>query len=348
MNPQKIASLFSALSLNRKIKVLSCIVSLVVIFCLLTSFVVLKLNFVTILEDGVQIDSFTTVKSEQAELLTAAGLTVSEDDKVVTTLDGQNIRVEISRAFAVSIHTDKEILTVMAVLGDTVADVLAKAEVSYKENDRLSHELTDGVSPAMEITLVRCTTKTVTVTEPIAFSAITHESDAYYKGVTKVTQKGIEGEKTLTYTVVYENGKEVRRTLTNTEVTKKAQDQITLVGTKQRSFSSSFGQKMSAEELEGAKCITVEATAYCNTSDGGQVTALGKPTGFGIVAVDPRVIPLGSKLYITSADGSYVYGYCIAGDTGGAIKGHRVDLFLGSESECRAFGRRPMQVYILG
>ena len=55
---------------------------------------------------------------------------------------------------------------------------------------------------------------------------------------------------------------------------------------------------------------------------------MGLTPGFGIVAVDPTVIPLGTKLYIESPDGgkSWTYGYCIAGDTGGAIKGNRVDL----------------------
>ena len=147
--------------------------------------------------------------------------------------------------------------------------------------------------------------------------------------------------------MVYEDGKEVHRTLIGKETTKEAQKKIILKGTKVKA-PATFGSKMSKAELAGAKCISVVATAYCNTSDGGQVTVTGSKTGFGIVAVDPRVIPLGTKLYITSADGSYVYGYCVAGDTGGAIKGNRVDLFLGSESECREFGRRPMQVYILG
>jgi len=346
MKPEKIASFFSAFKQSRKAKILTAVISLSVVFCLLTSFVVLKLNFVTVSEDGVTLDTFTTLQDAQAELLKTAGVTLGEEDEVTLSREGQNITVDIRRAFDVSVHADKKIITVTLGHSDTVADALTKAEVKYCESDKLNASLEDKLTPGMEITLVRRTTKTVTETEKIDFKSITHESEALYKGVKKVTQKGEAGEKTLTYTVVYEDGKEVSRTLSNTEITKNAKDQITLIGTKQRP-ASSYGQKMSKEELAGAKLINVTATAYCNTSDGGQVTALGRPTGFGIVAVDPRVIPLGSKLYITSADGSYVYGYCIAGDTGGAIKGNRVDLFLGSEAECRKFGRRPMQVYIL-
>ena len=67
----------------------------------------------------------------------------------------------------------------------------------------------------------------------------------------------------------------------------------------------------------------------------------------GVVAVDPRVIPLGTRLYIETADGSYIYGNAVAGDTGGAIKGNKIDLFMNSYSECMQFGRRTVNVYIL-
>ena len=76
---------------------------------------------------------------------------------------------------------------------------------------------------------------------------------------------------------------------------------------------------------------------------------MGLTPGYGIVAVDPRVIPLGTKLYIESTDDgkSWSYGYCLAGDTGGAIKGNRVDLCYNTQYECIQFGRRNATVYII-
>ena len=68
----------------------------------------------------------------------------------------------------------------------------------------------------------------------------------------------------------------------------------------------------------------------------------------GTVAVDPKVIPLGTALYIVTDDGEYIYGYCIAEDTGGAVKGNIVDLFFNTLAECYAFGRRNCTVYVLG
>ncbi len=101
---------------------------------------------------------------------------------------------------------------------------------------------------------------------------------------------------------------------------------------------------------QAKKVITCEATAYtsaadeCGKSDG--ITASGMMFRVGVVAVDRRQIPLGTKLYIESLDGKYVYGYCIAADTGGAIKGNKVDLAMNTKSECFQFGRRQVRVYI--
>ena len=101
------------------------------------------------------------------------------------------------------------------------------------------------------------------------------------------------------------------------------------------------------------KVMTMNATAYDPTLNGtipaSQITAYGLVCQYGVVAVDPNVIPLGTKLYIESSDGgaSWVYGYCIAGDTGGAIKGNKIDLCFSTPEECRRFGRKTATVYIL-
>ncbi|MBQ7876643.1 MAG: DUF348 domain-containing protein [Clostridia bacterium] len=104
-------------------------------------------------------------------------------------------------------------------------------------------------------------------------------------------------------------------------------------------------------DLSTARVITCTATAYtpsadeCGKDDG--ITATGAKCEVGVVAVDPKVIPLGTKLYIETVDGSFVYGYCSAQDTGGAIKGNKVDLAMNTKSECFQFGRRQVKVYIL-
>lgn len=93
----------------------------------------------------------------------------------------------------------------------------------------------------------------------------------------------------------------------------------------------------SSGSLSSSKSISVNATAYCDSG----ITASGMSTRKGVIAVDPRVIPLGSKVYI---DG---YGYAIAADTGGAIVGNRIDLFFPSKTDAQNWGMRPVTVHIL-
>ena len=89
----------------------------------------------------------------------------------------------------------------------------------------------------------------------------------------------------------------------------------------------------------------MEATAYTDDveSQGKWVgqTASGMKPQVGVVAVDPKVIPLGTKLYVEG------YGEAIAGDTGGAIKGNRIDLFMPTRSEASRFGRRVVRVRVV-
>ena len=88
-----------------------------------------------------------------------------------------------------------------------------------------------------------------------------------------------------------------------------------------------------------AKGLKVEATAYC----GDEVTSLGiKPTPYRTIAVDPKVIPYGSIVYIPEYKALFR-----AEDTGSAIKGKRIDIFLSNEDECKEFGRKNIRIYVL-
>ena len=95
--------------------------------------------------------------------------------------------------------------------------------------------------------------------------------------------------------------------------------------------------------------IDVTATAYHRVEDGGEITASGTVTQYGTIAVDPRVIPLGSRLYVVSdgGDQSWSYGPGLAEDTAGLIKGTKTDLFFMTGDEANDFGIRPAKVYIL-
>lgn len=212
--------------------------------------------------------------------------------------------------------------------------------------------------------IVRVDIKTITEDEVIDRGLITTYNSEMEKGTSKVVREGNDGVKTSTYTVRYENGVETSRVLTAEIINKKPVDKIVEQGTKVVTIFNKTGSAVTGstivtsggKELTFKNVITASATAYdlsyesCGKNPGDRgygITASGMQARYGVVAVDPRVIPLGTRLYIEAADGSWVYGEAIAGDTGGAIKGNKVDLFFNSRSECMAFGRRTAKIYIL-
>lgn len=95
---------------------------------------------------------------------------------------------------------------------------------------------------------------------------------------------------------------------------------------------------MNLSDLNISRTLNVEATAYTYT---GNNTATGVKPREGLIAVDPKVIAMGSQVYVEG------YGYAIAADTGGAIKGNRIDVFFGTLRQCIDWGRKPVQIHVL-
>lgn len=162
-------------------------------------------------------------------------------------------------------------------------------------------------------------------------------------GCKKVVQKGKNGVMVKTITKTYSTEtNELLSTTQREKVVRKAKNKVVVTGTRRVVSKINRG----ASRLGNVKKkIVMSATAYTHT---GNRTASGRVAKVGHVAVDPRVIPLGSLLYIKSNDGGKDYGFCIAADTGGAIKGKRVDLFFNTRRECINFGRRKVTVLVLG
>lgn len=146
-------------------------------------------------------------------------------------------------------------------------------------------------------------------------------------------QPGSEGSVEKTYEVVTKDGKVVGKRLIDKKVTP-AKNEIF--------HMSRSGYPTSRGSWSRSRVITMTATAYLPTDGSSQgLTASGIKARFGVVAVDPRVIKLGTMVYVEG------YGFAIAADTGGAIKGNKIDLCMHSSSACRTFGRRPVKVHIL-
>jgi 3D (Asp-Asp-Asp) domain-containing protein len=185
----------------------------------------------------------------------------------------------------------------------------------------------------------------VTQEELIPYETENKPSSQLEKGVTQVAQEGQNGVNELTYKVSYVNGDEVSRELVSTTEKSAPVTRIVEYGTKTSSPTVAYsgGTVSRSGDLRYKTVINATATAYCLTGR----TASGMYTQPGVVAVDPNVIPLGTRLYIEAADGSWTYGNAVAADTGGAIKGNKVDLYMTTADACYQFGRRAVKVYIL-
>lgn len=155
------------------------------------------------------------------------------------------------------------------------------------------------------------------------------------KGEKKVEKKGKKGKKIYELVMELKNGKPYSQPKKRLIKEIEPVEELVAVGTKETETADSDGESAP----RSGKKMVVEATAY--TSSGGSRTADGSIPRRGIVAVDPSVIPLGTRMYIPG------YGYGVARDTGGAVKGNIIDVYMNSESECRQWGRRTVTITIL-
>lgn len=183
----------------------------------------------------------------------------------------------------------------------------------------------------------------------VDYQSKTVNNDSLYEGQKKLVQKGEKGTRTFVYQKIFENEKFVSKSLEKIEY-KEPVDEIVEVGTKKKVVTTSRGGFRYSDELvmtATAYDLSYESTGKNPGDPYYGITASGTKAQPGTVAVDPRIIPLGTKLYVASTDGSPDYGFATAEDTGGAIKGNKIDLFMNDSAACERFGRRPVKVYIL-
>ena len=237
-------------------------------------------------------------------------------------------------------------------------DILKDLDIKLGENDYTLPKAKSNVRLGNEIKIFRVEEKVEEIEEEIPFKEVTKDDANLKKGTTKIVEDGQNGLKKIKIKKTFENGELIAEEVIDESVVKEVKDKIIHKGTKveqkaqtNNKTSNNSKQPSRGSDFKAKKSITMNATAYDDTpeSQGKWVgtTAMGTKPRPGVVAVDPRVIPLGTRLYIESLDGTPDYGYAVAEDTGGAIKGNRIDLFFVTRSEVRRFGRRKVRVHIL-
>lgn len=295
-----------------------------------------------------------TFKSSVSDILNGAGIRPSENDKILFSgYDDNNATIRVLPAFKVTVTADNQIKTLMTADG-TVADILQQAGIKLGPEDTLNMPKDTKVKPNDNIVVSRVTYETKVTYVPVPFKTETETTINLKKGVKKVIQEGKEGQKAITTRVKLVDGKAVEETKISETVKTQPVNKKVLVGT---AASAPLSNLVSPSGLQLDKngvplnyshCYKGKATAYY--AKPGTKTSSGRTVKVGYVAVDPRKIPYGSRLYIMTTDGSYVYGYAIAADTGAFVhngSGVIADLYMPSREACRKFGARTVAIYVL-
>ena len=241
---------------------------------------------------------------------------------------------------------------------ETVSALLSRLGVVPSPLETVAVDLT--VDSVIEINVSRKIVYYDTEQELCGYETRRVPSAELPMGTEQVAQEGAAGVRTTVYEVVWANGRRVSREFLE-ETGNTAVEEIVEYGTAVNSVSRSDRLAEVRKNEDGSGTLVFEsgstinfssarsmtATAYTTGYDGvGTITASGTVVHVGSVAVDPRVIPLGSRLYIVTNDG-IVYGCSVAEDTGYGIRGDKIDLYYNSFRECINFGRRSCTVYIL-
>ena len=313
-------------------------------------------------EETVEYDAEASLSLSNAFDMTANEVSMIENQSEKAALgqgkEGSDVEINIQNWVKLEIDLRGKKITKDVPAG-TVADALAYLNIKTTKNDKLSVAENLQVTDGMKLEIVEIKTKTVKKTEAVAFKTVEKESSTLYIGETSVETEGVEGERTIVTKETYENGEKTDTEEVSNEITKKPVDKVVLVGTAEKvNYFNNDGDKVSVNssgntitdkfgnEISYSYCLSGPATAYY--ADAGAGTATGRLARYGVVAVDPDEIPYGSILYIVSDDG-FVYGYAVAGDTGGFIyyTDVLVDLFFPTYDDCCNFGLRNVNVYVL-
>lgn len=279
---------------------------------------------VTVNDNG-NVATLRTTKTTVGALFDEAGIVLTPEDIVSAAADtpiSEARQINITRAFDIRISDMDGEKTVRSAL-PTVGAVLEQYGITLDENDEIEPAADAQTSADMRIAIARVDVSEVTEEEVIGYETIEENSDSVEKGTTKVMTEGENGLANVTYRVVTKNGQETEREEIAREVVDEPVNKVVAVGTKEPEaapVTKLASRSGSSAALAGAKVITCRATAYDGSYETlGKTnprTALGKTPTVGTVAVDPSIIPLGTRMYIETVDGSYVYGECFAGRHG--------------------------------
>ena len=304
-----------------------------------------------VITDGSRVITYTTTETDPETILDEAGLTLGEDDTYTTQSRLGSSEITVRRSQSVSLSLYGREMTVTSH-GETVEELLTRLNISPEEGDTLSHSLSDTTYDGMRLRI----DKVVTL-QQVYTSTLSHDISYGYdaslpEGTEVVITEGVDGEMRYVADVTYVNGEETDREVLSRYMTIPPVEEVIARGT---GLATGSAQDLIIEDgritlptgevLTYTDALFAGATAYYNRG----TTATGTQAREGVVAVDPRWVPFGTRMFIVTNDGQYIYGIATAEDAGDQnIKYNRIDLWYPTLEECVQFGYRECTVYILG
>lgn len=309
------------------------IAALVILSVVVTGFVWAHKK-VQIVVDGKQLD-IRTLHSKPEDVLVQAGITMSDRDeyRLSTAKLTSGSVIAVYRAVPVKMTYQGKTETVITAK-QTVGEVVTALGIT-QPNVKLVPAGNTAVTADMQIKAIVIKEKVVEQEMPVLYSVIRQPDPTMEKGDERVVEDGNDGIKIAKIKLIYEDGIQTTSETLSEKVLQEPKPQVVHVGVRDTVETSRGTMRFKRIEW-------MEATAYLPTDgDGHGITATGIAARHGIVAVDPRYLPLGSRLYIPG------YGMALAADTGGAIIGDKIDLCMEDAGDAWHFGRREVKVYVL-
>lgn len=300
---------------------------------------------VTLTVDGRSFE-VATQATEVGDLLAERGVALGERDVVAPPLGSKvtaGDEVVVRRAVPVVLDLGGERIE-LEVVGERVADALVAAGAGSSNNIGVTPGLDAPLEPHMVISAPDVFVRVESEVKTLPAETVTREDDSLPVGRRVVVAEGEPGRQMRVYRRLVIDGVEGPRVLATEELVTPSTPQVVAVGTARRApvtaaTASPSGQP--APTREGGRMVVV-ATGYSAQQPGlSDFTATGAPARRGAIAVDPTVIPLGTRLYVPG------YGYGVATDTGGAVKGAYIDLCFDTVGEALVWGRRTVTIIVL-
>lgn len=307
-----------------------------------------------VITDGDQVKVYTTFATNPIAVLSQAGVTLEEDD-IYTTQPGDGVsEITVQRNQTITINNCGQQMQVNSY-GETLEMLLDRLGIpthgDYVVSTALNTETFDG----MEVSVDCVVEMEQTYTEDIPFETVYREDPDMPQGQEKVLVEGTNGQLLKTANVTYKNSQQISNTVIRETVAMQPVDRVVAVGTgidesgeAKPVIGDGYIITADGQMLTYSETAQFKATAYSHLDAGcDMITATGTTVRTGTIAVDPKIVPYGTRMFIVSNDGKYVYGIGTAEDCGGGIKGMRLDLYFDTRAKCFQFGVRQCTVYFL-